>query len=327
MRIVAASVVARLADVRVLVVGDLFLDRLIFGRVTRLSREAPIPVLEETRQVDLPGGGTAPALNIIALGGVVEQVGVVGRDADGDHLRELLATRGVATGGVVVDRGRSTTVKTRLVAEGVLVYPQQLARIDRVDRTPVAGDVEAALIAAIHGGAAQADAILVSDYGSGVATPSVIAAVREAAADKLLMTADAQGRPERYGGFTLIKCNKAEAEQSLGEAVSPALLTSWRERLGCQLLVVTRGGDSALLADDAGVTEVAAVNRSEVYDVTGAGDVVIALLTAGLAAGLSPCEALELAQVGGGIAVRKWGNVPVTAAELTASLAERCPHP
>lgn len=321
MKPVDASAVDRLARVRVLVVGDLFLDRMIFGRVARVSREAPVPVLEETRQLDLPGGGTAPALNVVALGGTAWQVGVVGADADGERLCDLLRARGVGGDGIVVDVGRPTTVKTRVVAEGILVYPQQVARIDRIDRTPVGGTTEAALIAAIRAAAPNVDAILVSDYRSGVVTPAVIAAVRDAAGDRLLTTTDAQGEPERYAGFGLVKCNQAEAEQALGEAVTPAALVAWRQRLGCGLLAVTRGGDSALLAHAGGVEEVPAANRSEVYDVTGAGDTVIAILTAALATGAPPRAALELAQFGGGLAVRKWGNVPVSAAELARAVA------
>ncbi len=321
-----SDLLPRLAGVRVLVVGDLFLDRLICGRVTRISREAPVPVLEETRQTELPGGGTAPALGILALGGVAEQVGLVGTDADGDLLRGLLSARGVGTGGVVADAARPTTVKTRIVAEGFLVYPQQVARIDRIDRTPVSGVVEGALIGAIRAAATEVDAVLISDYQTGVVTPGVIEAILQAAGNRITTTVDAQGDPGRYAGFDLVKCNEAEAEQALGAPVTPPRLVAWRERLGCRMVAVTRGGASALLVHPGGIEEVPAANRSEVYDVTGAGDTVIAVLTAALVAGAPPRQALELAQLAGGIAVRKWGNVPVDAAELAAAVSTREPE-
>jgi len=317
----SASLLRRCARLRVVVVGDLFLDRMIFGQVKRLSREAPIPVLEETREQDLPGGGTAPALGVVALGGTAEQIGVVGADPEGEILRGLLRDRGVGTNGVICDRGRPTTLKTRIVAEGFLVYPQQVARIDRIARHPLAAGIEAALIGAIRAKAADADAILVSDYRSGVVTPALVAAIRDAGGDRVLRAVDAQDALRQYAAFDLVKCNQAEAERALGAPVTGEALGDWRRRLGCRMVAVTRGPASALLAHDGGVEEVPAANRSEVYDVTGAGDTVIAVLTLTLAAGASPREALELAQTAGGIAVRKWGNVPVSRDELAAALA------
>lgn len=317
------SVLQRLAAVRVLVVGDVFLDRTVFGRVARVSREAPVAVLEETRQVALPGGGTAPAMGTVALGATACHIGIVGADDDGRLLRSLLAEKGVGVDGIVVDPARPTTTKTRIVAEGFLAYPQQVARIDRIDRRPVEGEVEAALIDAIFDAAPRVDAVLVSDYRSGIATPAVIDAVRTAAVGRALTTVDAQGEPGRYTGFDLVKCNQAEAEDALGAAVSAESLRSWRERLDCRMVAVTRGGESALLAHADGLEEVPAANRSEVFDVTGAGDTVIAVLTVALAAGASPRAALELAQLAGGVAVRKWGNVPVTGDELAALLDGR----
>lgn len=316
-----AAVLGRLEGIRVLVVGDLFLDRMIFGKVTRVSREAPVPVLEETRQTALPGGGTAPALGVAALGGGAAQVGVVGVDGDGDELCRLLAAHGVDTAGIIRDPGRPTTVKTRVVAEGFLVYPQQVARVDRIARRPLGAEIEAAVIGAIRAEAGAADAILVSDYRSGVVTPAVIAAIRDAAVGRLLRTVDAQDALRLYAAFDLVKCNQAEAERALGGVVSSDALAAWRRRLDCRMVAVTRGPASALLAHEGGVEEVPAANRSEVYDVTGAGDTVIAVLTMALAAGAAPREALELAQLAGGIAVRKWGNVPVAMDELAVAVA------
>ena len=316
-----ALALARLAGVRVLVVGDLVLDRMLVGRAARLSREAPIPVLDETRREDRPGGGVSPALTVVALGGRAVQAGVVGDDPEGALLRGLVAAQGVGLDAVTVDPDRPTNVKTRVVAEGFLVFPQQVARLDRVARGALAPATEAALIAAIGRClAAGVDAVIVSDYGAGVASLAVIAAVR-AGAGGALLAADAQTDPARFVGFDLVKCNQAEAERAFGGPVGAAAVAAGRDRLGCRMLAVTRGGDSALLAHPGGVVEAPAANRTAVYDVTGAGDAVIATLATALATGAAPDVALALAQHAGGVAVRAWGNQPVTVAALAAAIA------
>ena len=221
--------------------------------------------------------------------------------------------------GVVVDGARPTAVKTRVVAEGLLVYPQQVARLDRVDRTPLPGSVEREVIAAIERAVAgKVAAVLVSDYQGGMTTPKVLAAVR-AAHTRAFIAADAQVDPARFAGFDLIRCNEAEAERALGIPVTAEAVTSARARLGCRILAVTRGPETALLAHPDGLETAPAANRTDVYDVTGAGDAVAAVLTTALALEATPAAALTLAQLAGGISVRKWGNVPVTAEELEAA--------
>jgi rfaE bifunctional protein kinase chain/domain len=312
----------RMRGLHVIVVGDLLLDRILAGQPTRLSREAPIPVLEETRRAEHPGGGSAPALTLIGLGARVDLVGVVGDDDEGARLQALLLEHGADIDGVSVDRARRTSVKTRIVAEGLLVYPQQVARLDRVDRTPLTTVIERALVTTIHRLArGRIDALLVSDYQCGVATPDVIAAVRAAGQGRLTV-ADAQTDPARFAGFDLIRCNEAEAERALGGPVTAEIVAAGREQLGCRMLAVTRGADAAYLAHPGGLETVPAANRTDVYDVTGAGDAVVAVMTAALATGTTPRDALLLAQLAGGIAVRAWGNVPVTAAQLTLALEQ-----
>lgn len=306
-----------------MVVGDLVLDRMLVGRASRLSREAPIPVLDEVRCDELAGGGTAPALTVAGLGGDVRQIGVVGDDDDGWLLRRLVAARGVGVEAIVTDPARPTTVKTRVVAEGFHVFPQQVARIDRAAQAPISPEAETAMIAALDRSVeAGIDAILLSDYGGGVCSPALIARVR-AARGQTLLAVDAQSAPDRFTGFDLVRCNEAEAERALGEPISADAVAAGRARIGCRWFVVTRGGDRALLADERGVIEAPAENRTEVYDVTGAGDAVTAVLTVALATGAEPEEALTLAQIAGGIAVRRWGNLPVDVADLRAAIDER----
>jgi rfaE bifunctional protein kinase chain/domain len=310
---------------KVLVVGDLYLDRYVFGRPTRVSREAPTMVLEETRQEDRPGGGTAPAIAIQALGGEVWQAGVVGNDDEGRHLCRLLQERGIHAEGVLTDPSRPTTTKTRIVAEGPFnVFPQQLVRVDRQDRRPIDGAIARSLAAFVEATAARVDAVLLSDYRSGVIVSDVIVAARAASP---LATVDSQGSLADFRGLGLIKCNQTEAEEYLGRPLDGdgrrELLTALRERLDCRRLVVTLGPAGAALAtDDGAYGEIPPLVRRQVFDVTGAGDTVIAVMTAALAAGADSVSALQLSQVAAGLVIAKWGNAQADAAEIDAVLDE-----
>jgi rfaE bifunctional protein kinase chain/domain len=319
------DLLGRLGGRRVLVVGDLYLDRYIFGSPSRISREAPIMVLDEDHQEDRLGGGAAPALALVALGYDVAIAGITGDDPEGARVLELLAAAGIDAGGVLRVPTRPTTLKTRVVAEGFFLFPQQVVRVDRQERAPVAADIEQALAAAIAG--IPAAAVLVSDYRSGVVTPGVVAAVREARALRgCLATVDSQGELAKFGGFDLVKCNQGEAELVLGaplgdRAARERSLGVLREQLAASALVVTRGGEGAALAAADGYHEVPAANRSEIFDVTGAGDTVVAVMTAALLAGDSPLDAAQLAQAAAGVVVRKWGNAQAARDEIAAELA------
>jgi rfaE bifunctional protein kinase chain/domain len=318
----------RIGDTCVHVAGDLYLDRYVFGSPARISREAPIMVLNEDRQEHRLGGGAAPALALAQLGCRVLISGVVGDDPEGDQIRELLDSAGIDATGVVVDPTRPTTTKTRVVAEGFFLFPQQIVRVDRQDRSPVPTDVEQQLAAAIA--AASCDAVLLSDYRSGVVTDELVAAVRELhAVHGALTTVDSQGELEKFAGFDLIKCNQDEAEAVLGHALGERdareqALTALRDRLGGSL-VVTRGRDGASLVSADGYAEIPASNHSEIYDVTGAGDTVLAVMTAALLAGGTLQQAAQLAQAAAGVVVRKWGNAQATRAEITAELSRQLP--
>lgn len=311
---------------RVLVVGDLYLDRYIFGQPSRISREAPIMVLNEDRQEDRLGGGAAPALALTELGCDVAVAGVIGNDPEGSCVIDLLQQAGINTSGVIVDATRPTTAKIRVVAEGFFLFPQQIVRVDRQERAPVPADVEQALCAAID--ACQADALLVSDYRSGVVTEQMVATVRALQPGRgMLTTVDSQGELTKFGGFDLVKCNQGEAEQVLGHplgdgAAREQALSALCRRIGCGTLVVTRGGDGASIVTGDGYAEVPASNRSEVFDVTGAGDTVVAVMTAALLAGGSPVDAALLAQTAAGVVVRKWGNAQAARSEIAAALCQ-----
>jgi D-glycero-beta-D-manno-heptose-7-phosphate kinase len=318
------ELISRIADKRFLVVGDLYLDSYIFGQPARVSREAPIMVLEETRREELPGGGCAPALALAKLGARVSQIGVTGSDHEGERLRDSLHRQGVDISGVLIDPERPTTVKTRIVAEGAFnVFPQQISRIDRQDRSSLGPDIESALVERIRNASRDVDAVVISDYRSGVVTGDVVAAVRDGAP---LGAVDSQGSLHTFAGLDLIKCNQAEAEQVLGQPLADAptrkrLITELREELRADRLVVTLGAEGAAIAcEPFGYREMPPLARQQVFDVTGAGDTVIAILTGAIAAGGDDLQALRLAQIGAGIVVARWGNVQASIQDLLDEL-------
>jgi rfaE bifunctional protein kinase chain/domain len=321
------DIIPKLADRHILVVGDLFLDEYLIGQAARLSREAPIPVLEFEEQRQLPGGGANPAVNIVSLGGRVTQVGVVGDDEAGRRLSSMLDAAGIGTAGLVVDPSRPTTTKTRVVARGSLRFPQQLARIDRVDRRPLSLEMEAKVVACVAELACQTDAVLVSDYRGGLVTPPVVMAVREAQARGPLACVDSQGRLDHFAGFDIAKCNHHEAQGFLRQVTGgsyaleteqdfEAAMARLRRELDLGVLLITRGPHGLSLHSDAGYAHLPAANRSEVFDVTGAGDTVIAIATLALTAGQDPLVAATLANYAAGLVVRRLGVAAPSPAEL-----------
>ena len=323
------SVIDRFGGVRVLVVGDLILDKYTVGRPTRLSREAPIPVLEYLSEYSVPGGGTSPACTAASLGASAYLAGVVGDDLAGAEMMEELRRYGVDTGGIVTDPSRPTTAKRRIVARVTSTMLQQVARIDHVDRKPIGGDIERSLIASIEKLLPDCDAVLVSNYKSGTLTPGVIECVR-AWSSRLgkLSTVDSQGDLKQFHGFGIIKCNQPEAEEALGRPLKTESdfqegLGELLAALGARAVIVTRSGEGmSVLARDGGYCHIPVTNTSEVFDVTGAGDTVIAIVTLGLCAGTDLFDAARLANYGAGVVVRKWGNAVLQPDELRAALRE-----
>lgn len=316
-----------LAGHHVLVVGDLILDEYLVGTAARVSREAPIIVVEERRREQLVGGAAMPAINICCLGGQARQIGVVGPDAAGEMLVRRLAAQGVDVAAVAVDPERCTTTKTRIVAEGFLTSPQQVARVDRLDRRPLAAAVEAALLDYLAATAASARALLLSDYKNGVVTSGIIAGARALAGrHRLLLTVDTQGDLDRFAGFDLVKCNHHDAAAYLGrpldgEAEVQAAIADIQRRLSAAEVVVTRAAAGLSFYSEAeGYGHLPAANPSEVFDVTGAGDTIIAVLTLARAAGASLRAACTLANEAAGVVIRKRGNQPITLPELAAAL-------
>ena len=204
--------IPELAGQRILVVGDVILDEYLIGNATRMSREAPVPVLEfESRQL-IPGGAANPAANIARLGSQAIQVGVIGADSAGTQLRQLLQAAGIETGTLVTDATRPTTVKMRLMAQMGMRFPQQMARLDTLSREPISAALEAQLMDHLRKHLPKASAVLLSDYHGGLLTESLVSNIQALAREHaVLLSADTQGDLDKYRGFTVVKCNAEDA--------------------------------------------------------------------------------------------------------------------
>lgn len=320
------SWVPKLAGQRVLVIGDVILDEYLIGRATRLSREAPVPVLEfESRQL-IPGGAANPAANIVKLGSKVIQVGVIGSDTAGTTLWQVLQALGIEVNALLKDGTRPTTVKTRIMAQMGLRFPQQVARLDTLSREPISLAVEVRLRELIHEQIAGVNAILISDYHGGLLTETLVNAVRQEAKD-ILLAADAQGQLDKYAQFSLVKCNADDARDYLrrdlqGDDDFAAAARELCERLSLSgAMVITRGPAGATVASAQGeTTHCRAPAVTDVYDVVGAGDTAIAVLTLAVAAGAPYAEATSLANYASGLVVRRVGNYSPTPDELIWAL-------
>ncbi len=302
----------------VLILGDLMLDHFVIGRVDRISPEAPVPVVRFDHEEYRLGGAANVAHNVAALGGRVEMIGIVGDDADGVRLRDSLARLGVGTSGIVVDPGRRTTRKLRVVT----LRNQQVARVDYEDDAEIDGAVEQAVIDRVSELGEGAHAILVSDYLKGVISRQAAAAAIATAARRAIPVLVDPKVPhvDYYRGATLVTPNHHEAEavthmriRTADEAISAA--HRFRERAGCGAVLITRGEHGMTLHGPDGDARLEAEAR-EVSDVTGAGDTVIATMTLALAAGAPLVDAARLANRAAGIVVGKFGPATVSPGEL-----------
>jgi D-beta-D-heptose 7-phosphate kinase/D-beta-D-heptose 1-phosphate adenosyltransferase len=306
----------------VLLLGDLMLDRYIWGDVHRVSPEAPVPVVRLTGESDAPGGAANVAMNLAGLGLRVTVLGAVGMDAAGDRLRELLKSVGVDARSILQRACAVTMTKTRIIGRH-----QQILRLDAEDRGGIGpGEIEAVRAAIRERLAEHCAAALVSDYAKGVVTPDACREVISAAKQRgIPVVVDPKGRDwSKYEGATVVTPNLGELGDVTGVAVQRVdeLLLAGRalmDRLDIESLVVTRGEDGLTLVTRGGTQDFPAAAR-EVFDVAGAGDTVVAILTAALAAGAPIEDALRLANLGAGIVVGKVGTAPITKEELLAEL-------
>jgi D-beta-D-heptose 7-phosphate kinase/D-beta-D-heptose 1-phosphate adenosyltransferase len=307
---------SRIAQARVACVGDLMVDRYVYGEVDRISPEAPIPVMVRGHEAVMLGAAGNVARNAAALGARATLAGVIGDDAAGHEAMRLIEGEARLEGHVVPEPGRATTVKTRFVASG-----QQLLRLDAEDSRPVAGSCEAKLAEAAALAVEGAGAVLLSDYAKGAATPRVVAAVREAAAGAPVIV-DPKGRSfAKYGRVALIKPNARElsltVERPVGDDTEvEAALTVALESCEAGAILVTRAARGMSLAERGRPVRHFRSAPRTVFDVSGAGDTTLAALGVALAAGADLSEAVEIAQLAAGVVVGKVGTAVATPGEL-----------
>lgn len=308
---------------RVLVVGDLVADEFIYGRLSRVSREAPVLILEYDTTEIVPGGAGNAASNVAALGGRVTLAGAAGRDAAGDRLVTALQERGVKLN-VARPKDLSTPVKTRILAGGVHSVKQQIVRIDRQGAGASKPAVVRDVIARAARSARGAHAIIASDYGSGLVTARAVARIRPRAAQLFV---DSRYSLLDFRGMTACTPNESEVEALLGVRIDDngkVLETAGRKLLrktGAEAMLVTRGSRGmALFQPGSPTTRIPIFGSDEVADVTGAGDTVIATFALARAAGAAFDEAARLANFAGGLVVMKRGTATISADELRAAV-------
>lgn len=326
------AVVDRFAGRLLVVVGDLITDEYLIGKPGRISREAPVIILKFTDRDVRLGGAANAANNLHALGARVVPIGVVGRDRAGEELLTLFRAAGIPTDGIVTEGGRTTPVKTRIMAGGYQATRQQVVRIDREPSGELAPTTEDALLAGLTTLAVRADAIVVSDYGYGTVTPRIFERIRAIARTRgAIVSVDSRYELPRFTGVTAATPNEAELADLTGgpvddersvEKAGQQLL----ERLDAGLLLVTRGSQGvALLEREGGATFIPIFGTDEIADVTGAGDTVISTFTLALASAARPVEAATLANMAGGIVVMKRGTATVAHTELARALSDGSP--
>jgi len=321
-------VVEQAGTPRILVLGDLLLDRYVWGHVERISPEAPIPVVRAVRENARVGGAGNAAANLTALGAEVLVWGVVGDDRDGELVTRFLADAGIDVTGIARDPDRPTTVKTRVMGLTQLRHPQQLVRIDREDTNPIGDALTAAAAAFVEQHAAQADFIVVSDYAKGTLPPSALAAVFETArkAGARTLVDPGRGRPiADYRGAAILKPNRFEAALETGMTLgSDADVLVAADRLVREIdldaAIITLDKEGMVLAESGAEPRLIPTRPRTVYDGTGAGDMVTAAVAWALAGGATCEQAIELANVAAGLEVERLGVVPIARDEVLTEL-------
>lgn len=316
----AAELLQTFRDRYVVVLGDVMLDEFVWGDVTRISPEAPVPVVDVRRESVHLGGAANVLANLVALGARGCVVGVVGNDRPGERLQTGLRELGTNHECLVVDESRPSTIKTRIIAHSQLVV-----RADRESRVPVTERIEEQIISCLQDALKRADAFVVSDYDKGVVTPRILQRILPFAYERVPVLVDPKLRNfNSYRPATLVTPNHLEAlrmsdsEDHSDDGSHHAAMVI-REKLGCDAVLITRGDRGMMLLErDGGPVYVETAAR-EVYDVTGAGDTVIATLAGSLASGATMLEAAAMANRAAGIVVGKVGTATASAEELIAT--------
>src|SRR5215470_13065901 len=319
------DIIRRFADQKIVIIGDAIADRFVHGSISRISREAPVFILQHQHTETLPGGAANCAMNLVALGAKVSLISVTGNDEAGNELRAKLENAGVNIDGVIASDKIQTTTKVRILAGHSHSSKQQVIRIDYEGVSLNDGDVRSALLNKLQQATKTANALVISDYNYGVVDAQAVETIRKNAGIPVLV--DSRFHLLDYPGFTAATPNQEEVENLVGTSISSAeqleqAATELKHRLGHRALLVTRGGEGMTLVEhDAAAVHIQAVGAQQPVDVTGAGDTVIATFTLALASGASFADAARLANYAGGLVVMKRGTATVSAAELTHAVS------
>jgi D-beta-D-heptose 7-phosphate kinase/D-beta-D-heptose 1-phosphate adenosyltransferase len=312
------SKVNNFKNARVLVVGDLILDEFLWGDVSRISPEAPVPVVWVRKESFMPGGASNVANNLSSLGAKVFLVGVVGDDERAAILKGGLEHKGIDTAGIIADNSRPTILKTRVVAQH-----QQVVRIDKEKAEPLSADVVAKLVRYIENMIKDVDAVIIEDYGKGVITSSLLSRIVPVAKrhNKIISVDPKEEHFKYYRGISVITPNNHEASRAVGfqikdEATLIKAGEALLKRLNCKIALITLGENGMAVFQKSGPMKHIPTVAQEVFDVSGAGDTVIASYTLSLASGADPIMAAHIANCAAGIVVGKVGIAVVTPDEL-----------
>ena len=322
------DIVGRLGRPRILVLGDLILDRYVWGDAERVSQEAPVILLREEQQEIRLGGAANVAQMLRGLAAEVTVAGVTGRDQQGEELRQHLISAGVDCSKIIADPTRPTTLKQRYIGRAQHRHPHQMLRVDREVRTPLDAQIADELLTAVRANLSDFQAVLISDYAKGVCTPAVtaevIAMAREAGIPVIVDPASS-GLCRHYMHATVITPNRLETTRATGREIRNPDDAFAAGRALCadlqlEYVFVTLDSDGIALVRSDGSAELFPTRRREVYDITGAGDMVLATIGVGAAEGVSPDDLARLANIAGGLEVEQVGVVTISRQEILTDL-------
>ena len=315
--------------INILIIGDMVADVYLKGNISRVSREAPVLVLEHAGEKVVPGGAANVVHNVATLGGQAFAVGLIGNDKAGSGLRDILNDKNVDTTGLIVEENRPTITKTRIIAGGSATVSQQIVRIDQEMKSPILSQTEESFINILKQVIDKIDAVVLSDYGSGMLSDKIRNFIIESCQEKNIKTiVDSRYDILKFEGVSFVKQNEAEAAKAVGFELTSedAVVTAGKillEKLQAEGIIISRGEQGmSLIQDNGEIHHIPVVDKSEVFDVSGAGDTAVAAFILAIASGAKPVEATKIANFAAGIAVRKLGTATVSNEELNEVLGE-----
>ena len=315
--------------INILIIGDMVADVYLKGNISRVSREAPVLVLEHAGEKVVPGGAANVVHNVATLGGQAFAVGLIGNDKAGTGLRDILNDKNVETTGLIVEENRPTITKTRIIAGGSATVSQQIVRIDQEVKNSILKQSEESFINILKQVIDKIDAVVLSDYGSGMLSDKIRSFIIESCQEKNIKTiVDSRYDILKFEGVSFVKQNEAEAAKAVGFELTSedAVVTAGKillEKLQAEGIIISRGEQGmSLIQDNGEIHHIPVVDKSEVFDVSGAGDTAVAAFILAIASGAKPVEATKIANFAAGIAVRKLGTATVSNEELKEVLGE-----